>query len=680
MNRKIEFAMVTVAVLVIAVTFAWITAVILFPDPIENLPSSGDLKRFTSHDDMKAFFEKANELQQNQYEGIMLRDIAMPTMAATGAKAVAESTTSASDYSTTNIQVAGVDEADFIKNDGKYIYIIPQDGYGSVRKVLIVDAYPAEDAEIVSAIEVDGTPMQLYVNEDRLIVFGQRTRSYPQPLHAERETVGIAADMISYRPYGYEPDTFIEIYDISDRLNPSLERNLSFTGNYYDSRMIGEYVYAIINTPAYYNRDDGLIPLPEVTDDGVSKEVLPTNVYYFDMPDYSYNYLNIIAVNAMDENEKISMKTFLAGYSNELFVSQDNIYLTNTKWKDWLWYRTTDTDVTEEVERTVINKIAIKGRNIEYKGKGSVPGTVLNQFSMDESDGYFRIATTVGDLWSSDPRTMARNNVYVLDSELNVVGTLEDLAPGEKIYSVRFMGARAYIVTFKKVDPLFVIDLSEPTSPEVLGKLKIPGYSDYLHPYDENHIIGLGKEAVEASENEVNSRQLNFAWYQGIKIALFDVTDPENPIEMAKYNIGDRGTDSEALHEHKAFLFDRKKNLIVIPIQLAEINEDKYAGEIPANAYGETVWTGAYVLNLDLEDGFTLKGRVSHVDDDSAFKKAGDYYYDWYGSNVRRSLFMDDVLYTVSNSMIKMNDLADMSDINSITISEPNKQPYPVLY
>ncbi|MBS3150107.1 beta-propeller domain-containing protein, partial [Candidatus Woesearchaeota archaeon] len=212
----------------------------------------------------------------------------------------------------------------------------------------------------------------------------------------------------------------------------------------------------------------------------------------------------------------------------------------------------------ENIERTIIHKFNLDDGNIKYLGKMNAPGTVLNQFSMDEFDGNFRIATTINK-WDNFGKNKSKNNIYIFNEDLKLIGSLEDLAPGETIYSARFMGKRGYLVTFKKVDPFFVIDL---------GKLKIPGFSDYLHPYDENHIIGIGKEAVEAKQGD-------FAWYQGMKLAIFDVSDVNNPVELHKITIGDRGTDSEALHEHKAFLFDREKQLLVIPITLAEIKEKK---------------------------------------------------------------------------------------------------------
>jgi uncharacterized secreted protein with C-terminal beta-propeller domain len=273
---------------------------------------------------------------------------------------------------------------------------------------------------------------------------------------------------------------------------------------------------------------------------------------------------------------------------------------------------------------------------------------------MDEYRGYFRIATTTGHV-SRNGDSTAQNRVYVLDEDLNIVGRLEGLAPGEQIYSARFMGGRAYLVTFKKVDPLFVIDLTDPTNPRTLGELEIPGYSDYLHPYDETHVIGIGKDAVDMG---------SFAWYQGVKIALFDVSDPENPREISSYVIGDRGTNSYALDDHRAFLFSRSKNLLVIPISLAEINEEQYPDGVPPYAYGEHTWDGAYVFNISTEGGLALKGRITHSDGNV------QPCWGWYDSpnSVKRSLYIENVLYTISDGMVKMNNLADLSDEGEIRL------------
>jgi len=285
---------------------------------------------------------------------------------------------------------------------------------------------------------------------------------------------------------------------------------------------------------------------------------------------------------------------------------------------------------------------------------------VLNQFSMDEYGDYFRVATTTHGETS-------RNNVYVLNMALNITGSLTDLAQGESIYSARFMGDRCYLVTFKKVDPLFVIDLSDPYNPGVLGYLKVTGYSNYLHPYDETHIIGIGKEAVEAKEED-------FAWYQGLKIALFDVSDVNNPKEIGDpYIIGERGTDSPVLWDHKAFLFDKSRNLMVIPVLVAEIDESKYPEGVSADAYGEPVWQGAYVLRVSLDAGISLQGRITHIEDIAEPEK-GYYFYSPF--SVVGSPYIDDVLYTISQAKIKMNNLENLDYINQVELPDSAWVPY----
>lgn len=277
---------------------------------------------------------------------------------------------------------------------------------------------------------------------------------------------------------------------------------------------------------------------------------------------------------------------------------------------------------------------------------------------MDEFEGYFRIATTISSFTSLNGQATSGNNVYVLNMNLTLVGTLENLAPGESIYSARFMGSRCYLVTFKKVDPLFVIGLDDPTAPRVLGRLKIPGFSDYLHPYSENLLIGVGKETVEAEEGD-------FAWYQGVKIALFDVSDVENPREVAKIIIGDRGTDSPVLSDPKAFLFDKDRNLLAIPILLAEINESQYPDGVPANAYGEYVWQGLYVFTIT-EDSITLRGQVTHVNNPEEFMKSGYYYYSEF--SVTRSLYIKNMLYSISDAKVKISDLTSLETVNEIKL------------
>ncbi|MBA7502638.1 hypothetical protein ES706_01231 [subsurface metagenome] len=568
--------------------------------------SGYQLKKFSSYGELE-YFVRTNVSNYVYYESFLNRNVSIPLPASS--KSYGRGDETGVDYSTTNIQVEGVDEADIVKSDGKYIYVV------SGNKVVIIDAYPAEGARILSEIETNESPIELFINGDKLVVLGR---------------------------------AFVKVYDVSNRENPLLTRDVSFDGQYFDSRMVGSHVYVIINSPAIY---DNKIYLPNISSNGNTKTVPATEIYYFENThDYSYGFTTIMAINTQDDGAEIKSETFLIGATQNIFVSSNNIYITYTDYCVYPLMERSNETSDPETETTIIHKISIADGTIEYKSEGEVPGHVLNQFSMDEYQEHFRIATTTG--W------MGQSNVYVLDGNLDIVGRLEGLAPGERIYSARFIGSRAYLVTFKKVDPLFVIDMEDPNNPRVLGELKIPGYSDYLHPYDETHLIGVGKDAVDMG---------SFAWYQGVKIALFDVSDPENPIEISKYMIGDRGTDSYALQDHKAFLFSRSKNLLVLPILLAEINEESYPGEIPPDAYGEYVWQGAYVFDISLDDGFVLKGRITHFNNDDHINEWGRYYYP-YDYSVQRSLYIDNVLYTISGRSVKMNNLEDLSEINEIEL------------
>jgi len=242
---------------------------------------------------------------------------------------------------------------------------------------------------------------------------------------------------------------------------------------------------------------------------------------------------------------------------------------------------------------------------------------------------------------------------------LKTVGRLEGLARGENLHSARFMGDRCYLVTFKKTDPLFVIGLEDPSKPGVLGQLEIPGYSDYLQPYDEEHLIGVGKETVEDSSG-------SFAWYQGVKIALFDVSNVSQLEQIDNYTIGDRGTDTPVLSDHKALLFSESKSLLALPILLAEINPKNYpGGVVPPYAYGDYVWQGAYVFNVTL-GGFVLKGGITHLNVTDLVN--GYYFTSVYF--VKRILYIDDVLYTVSDRLVKMNSLQDLAELGSVALPQ----------
>ncbi len=560
-------------------------------------------------------------------------------------------------YSTTNVQVQGVDEADIIKNDGKYVYMIKG------KTIRIVDVNPPDSMKEQSTVTIkeEGyfSPSQLYVTAERLVVIG--TQSDAGKTH-----------------------TNAYIFDITDRKNPVQKRRVSFDGNYISSRRIGDKVYFVMNDyPSFFDAvpKDPQLLIPQMSDSKEGKTepmVGCTDIRFF--PHYSQpQYLITAALPLEDAQEKIIKQVYM-GAGDNVYSSLENLYIATTK-SEYDESRVYDFwSAPSGKTSTVIYQFALNNGEMEYKGKGEVPGTVLNQFSMDENGDAFRIATTE-DHWTLKGENDRKNQLYLLNRAnlSETLGKVENIAPGESIKSARFMGDRAYIVTFKNVDPLFVIDVKDPKNPKVLGELKIPGYSDYLHPYDENHLIGFGKEVDESIDaDKVHSA--NSVYYTailGMKVALFDVTDVANPKEQFKEVIGWRGTESELLQNHKALLFSKEKNLIAFPITVVEPK-----GDADSKVYdeGKVAFRGAYVYSLDLEKGFQLKAKLTHFEEGD--KGATDRYY-YGGANtaaISRLLFMGQNLYSVSMAKIQGNSLTDFTKKGEVKLTPEKEEEVPVMY
>ncbi|MFH1236909.1 MAG: beta-propeller domain-containing protein [Candidatus Aenigmatarchaeota archaeon] len=700
------------------------------PQPVERLQTFGSCNAIT---------DKLKDIQTRTQNYYTLQGGLMRTFGAAGAPmALAESASKDSSangaggggvaYSETNVQVEGVDEADIVKNDGQYIYTLTTGYYygGSNSTLVIAKAYPAEEAAILSELDLgDFYPQEMFIQGNYVLIFGSTNKQIPfteeemaayggsgssgssgAPVPDSTASEKMVAPPYYYQPYRYIQLATVRIYDVADRTSPSLVRSVDFEGNYLSSRKIGSYVYFIVNSYPNYGIMPVLYSGATATDAGqasatvTAEDILPefrdrkagevaedtgmvntvdcNEVAYFE-PVNPENFITIASIS-MDDPQADVAKQVIMGSGQSVYASLSNIYIAETSYPMWMTYD--ETNPVTPTETTLIHQFALSDGQITHIGHMEAPGHILNQFSMDEYDSHFRIATTIGQTWSrmGQQTEKSKNNIYVFGSDLKMTGKLEDIAPGETIYSARFMGGRGYLVTFKKIDPFFVLDLSDHSNPRILGKLKIPGYSDYLHPYDENHIIGIGKEAVDAESQE--GMPSDFAWYQGVKMAIFDVTDVANPVEMYKVVIGDRGTDSYALQDHKAFLFDREKNLLVIPVLLAEISEEQKQQALKPGwgmPYGEYTYQGAYVYDISLENGFQLKGRITHYDSDDTFKKAGYYYFgDDY--SVKRSLYIDNILYTISGMKIKLNSLDDVSEIKQLVFSKKPVENGPMLY
>lgn len=573
--------------------------------------------------------------------------------------------TAFADFSGTNIQVDGVDEADVVKTDGKYIYYVNKNTVG------IFLAHPAESMKKLSSLEFSSQkfiPQELYVDAKNLVVIGTgyRQESGPTP---DKSKMRPGAELQIY-PLPGQNTTRAIVYDISDRANPKHVREAELDGGYISSRKIGANLYLVARKYMDYyrimNRDPEVPAYRDTLGTGEYVSIPYPDIHYF--PGFSEpGYLMVGALN-LERKEPMHVASYL-GAGQYIYASATNLYVAVAQYempgkkpdaKGNVSSTKPAIDIAPVNADTTLYKFALDTAKTTYKAQGSVPGTILNQFSMDEYKGFFRIATTKGQTWRNDENT-SKNNLYILDESLKVTGKLEDIAPGEKIYSTRFLGDRAYMVTFKTVDPLFVLDLKEPAAPKIAGALKIPGYSDYIQPYDENHIIGFGKDTVEGSYPG-----RNIAYYLGMKIALFDVSDLQHPVEKFREIIGDRGTDSELLHNHKALLFDKSKNLLAFPVTLMEVKKQQ-ANTAGMPQYGEFVFQGALIYRVDPQQGFKLRGKITHLSQDDYLQSGrgwhnGDTY-------VERILYIKDTLYTLSKTTIKANELEGLREINSLSIS-----------
>jgi inhibitor of cysteine peptidase len=604
--------------------------------PVIFNPNVTPIKTFSSYEELKTFLTTNTQGGYSYYNGGPLdskffgaRGISTLPMPV---PAYAVNSGSEQSYSTTNIQVAGVDEADIVKTDGNYIYVIAN----SIAYIL--DANP-QNAKVLAKIAFNNTYLAgMFLSQDgnKLAVLGSQ---YGAPIYSGGPLYAGGSNAISiYGIFANDVETFINVYDVSNKADPVLVRNFTMSGSYFNSRMIGNYVYAVVSQPAYLTNET--VILPRIYSGDNATDIAASGIYYTDVVDYNnyFGFTTFVGLNIADDAQEPANMTIMTGGASNMYVSLNDIYVT---------YPSSDGQGTD------IYRVHINQDTLTFEAQGKVPGSVLNQYAMDEYNGYFRLATTS---WTNGPQ---QNNVYVLNMSLAVVGSLENLATGENLHSARFMGDKCYLVTFVQTDPLFVIDLSQPANPRVLGLLKIPGYSDYLHPYDETHLIGVGKETVEASEGD-------FAWYQGLKLSLFDVSNVADPTQLSQYVIGDRGTDSPVLSDPKAFLFDKSRNLLVIPVELAEI--DKTVVAPSPSAYGTFVWQGVYVFRLTLNDGFVLQGRITQMENNTYTSQNGNYYYmsgDW----ISRALYIGNTLYTVSNSRVQLNSLDNMALIAKVDLS-----------
>ena len=450
------------------------------------------------------------------------------------AAAAAEAELSDGSFSQTNEQVAGVNEGDIVKTDGQYIYVMTQ------NMLHIVEAAGA-DMKTVSTIPLAGLQdhaAEFYLMGDRIAVLGTR---YMDMSDAAMPGVW----------YGTR-ETAVTVYDISDRSNPAEVRSVSMDGGAISSRVMGDIVYFVTNKHVYAPaaRANSPLIMPHFSDSVVQRPLAPfafDNMFYVPgTADHSFLMMGAIDVTRDDPFAPVA---FL-GAGQTMYMSQEAIYVAQTTWRndsqnrpDRAWHSTYQTEIM---------RFAVEDALVSYVGKGVVDGETLNQYSMDEHKGYFRIATNTRGVGTF---------ISVLDADtMQTVGATEPVEPREDMKSARFMGDMAYFVTFENTDPLFTIDLSDPYQPKVLGELKIPGFSEYLHPVGESLLLGIGRDTEELFSRDRNGNETVVGFRDaGIKASLFDVSDPFAPKEVNVLLFGMGWADVS--HNPRALMVDKSRNL-----------------------------------------------------------------------------------------------------------------------
>ncbi|MBM4319459.1 MAG: hypothetical protein FJ125_05725, partial [Deltaproteobacteria bacterium] len=571
--------------------------------------------------------------------------------------------------------------ADFVKNDGGHLYLLA-DG-----RFQILDGWPAEQTHRIASVPIEGLPRRMYVHDDHAFVYSSLGGQAGGGWDPWRQGDGECS-------YGYDCDFTgdgmplkVTVLDIADRSAPQLVRELVFSASYLNSRRIGRAVHTVVvsgpfmpiietfpyalcdrrwNDPPtpqeivaafellYEQNRQQIVQaaaqaVPQLTDtrhgEGgpqVERRPLIDCGQLWESGIMDGNSLVSVASQTIDGAGELSSSTIISR-AGALYSSAGALYLAPRHYRhgmDGLWFAD---ELAEAAEATTIHKLTLQNDppSSAYAASGVVKGRVLNQFSLGEHEGHLRIATTTGHLPSPD----VHSTVSVLRQEgeaLLVTGQVDRLAPSEDIRAVRFLGERGYVVTFKKTDPLFVLDLGDVQAPRVAGELHIPGFSTYLHRLDDGHLMSIGYDAEE---------QGDFAYFQGIQLQIFDVRDMADPQLAHREVIGTRGSTSDAATNHMAFTYFRARQALALPIAICEGGAGGRFGD-------RLTFSGLLVYRATADEGFTLLGRVAHEEPDG--QSASGRCSSWWtrsSSKVKRSVFLEDYVFSISDEKVKVNHL-----------------------
>jgi uncharacterized secreted protein with C-terminal beta-propeller domain len=582
----------------------------------------------------------------------------------------------ATDYSTTNTQVANVDEADYVKNDSNTIFVLSTDG------LHVVNAWPAAGTHEIAHVILTGEPRRLYLLDDQLVVYTrvQDTSAGGGAGSSNPSDQGCT--------YGYNcrfssegGHTLIIVFDVTNPAAPVELVRYEMSGGYVDSRRIDSVVYSVVHdtgapqipgldyTLQATSYDDLQTKFNQRVADNNARIDNTSDAYFLPWSnmtkpggtatlssncDHALAAQNaqggsFVSLNAFDLTKLESQtRTILASSPGYVYSSPTALYMavdrtyendySSGSYYSYSYYQPTD---------SFVHKFTLNGTDTSYVGSVTLPGHILNQFAMDEDNGVLRVASTSG--WVPDPSVTSSLTTFSEQSgTFAQVGQIGGIAPQEDIRSVRFDGDRGFVVTFKKTDPLFIFDLSNPAQPTKVGELQIPGFSTYMQRLDANHLLAIGFTADDEG---------SFAWFNGIQIQIFDVTDLTNPTLAWKTVIGTRGSNSEALTNHLAFNYFAPKKMLALPITVCEGGGNGvYAQDL--------TFAGLMVFDISLDTGITEHGRLPFLDPSTVSASANcDEFWTDSKSLVKRSIFMDDWVYGLSDAQLRVAALANMSSV-----------------
>lgn len=549
-----------------------------------------------------------NILPANTYDTVEQRD-AVDDAYAPSSDAAGNETAR---YSETNLQEAGVDESDCVKTDGVFFYV------ASRREIRIIQAMPADAMAVVSRIAVKGVMDSLYLYGNILVALytpdGGSGETWSGTHLQGVADIGCPYWLPVNRQSG------ILIADIRDPAHPRTLKTITIDGNMVSSRRLDGNLHIIHHflpdLPPLKLWYDGtekdrkaaiesnrialaplsladLIPscaLQNTDGETIETKALLSAADFVSTDETTGGSIVTVTTIDLDTADFPLHSTGFIGDVHYVYASVNSLYLAATSWNYQPWRE----DASGAQIHTILHRLSLAGGAVRYEAGGQIKGQLLNQFSMGEYENVLRVATSTG--WGAD----TRNYVFCLARDadrLSTIGSLSGIAPGENLYAARFIGPRGFIVTFVTVDPLFTLDLSDPTRPVIAGELKVPGYSDYIHPMDENHLLTIGKDVIVSDGSP---------YYQGVRLSVFDISDFQSPRLLHSRTIGDRGTESEALYNHKAFTFFEPGHLMALPIQLYTHDG---APETPWE-YGTHTFSGLYVYRVTAESGFEEMGRL----------------------------------------------------------------------